>query len=97
MGHPKKTEAATGIAASETRSFSNLHSHHTAAAAGAPESSRRRYRVVTTKANGTRVVFSKHETRRAADDMAAALARISCPAQVERAIGDDAKPGEALA
>jgi hypothetical protein len=56
----------------------------------------RRFRVVTVKANQRRVLFSKHETREAAEAMVAALAKSKCPAHVEVAGDDDARPGEAL-
>jgi hypothetical protein len=52
----------------------------------------RRYSVVTVKPNGTRVLFSRHETYAAAEALVAGLARIGCVAHVEFAV-DDRRPG----
>ena len=43
----------------------------------------RPFLVVTVKANGNRVIFSKHATRVAAEDLVAGLAKVGCPAHVE--------------
>jgi hypothetical protein len=45
--------------------------------------SRLPFRVITIKANGNRVLFSRHRTRRAADELVAGLAKVGCPAEVE--------------
>ena len=54
------------------------------------------FRVITIKANGNRVLFSRHRTRRAADELVAGLAKVGCTAQVEvdQRVGDQAQPGE---
>ena len=59
----------------------------------------RPYLVVTVKPNGTRVIFSKHATRAAAEALVAGLAKVGCPAHVEVADpgADYAQPGKTLA
>jgi hypothetical protein len=56
------------------------------------------FRVITIKANGSRVLFSRHRTQRAADELVAGLARIGCVAHVEvDARADDrTQPGESV-
>jgi hypothetical protein len=55
----------------------------------------RRFCVVTVKPNGTRVLFSRHETHAAAEALVAGLARIGCTAHVEFA-DDDRRPGTSV-
>jgi hypothetical protein len=94
MDTARKAKPAAGATGSEFSSHTSARPDHNAIA-GPPQSPARPWRVVTIKANSTRVIFSKHETRRAAEDMVAGLAKNGLPAHVECSLDDTEQPGEA--
>jgi hypothetical protein len=94
-GPPKKKAAArAGAAASETPNLIEVRPDHTVIAGEVPSLAQRPHRVITIKASGARVLFSKHASRQSAEAMVAGLAKIGCPAQIECSLDESTKPGE---